>query len=250
MLDFEHATVFAVAFTYRTNVAATCEIRGITKAGHFNGKFILNNDNAFHTETLNLPDIPIFIEVVTAAGTLEWGQILGRLVLRIDGTDFYDLCQGVLTSDHALAWPATNLYDQFAGHGQLAYSTGVNPAAGAEISNSVPTGYVWKIMAIRFALVTDANVANRRVHFQFWDNGDVAFEAISPVDQVASTTRNYSLAPWPSSPVSSNDDDIQITIPKDMLFVASEDFISSTVNLQVGDNFSAPHYRIEQFKYP
>lgn len=67
-----------------------------------------------------------------------------------------------------------------------------DPAAGAEISHTVPAGKHWKLLSVAVPLVTSAVAGNRRVSLVFDDGTNVFWRGISPNDQAASLTHDYS----------------------------------------------------------
>ena len=67
-----------------------------------------------------------------------------------------------------------------------------NPAAGAEISVTVPTGQYWRIVAIHFKLVAAVAAANRLVRLVFDDGATALFKVPNDVVHVASQTTEYS----------------------------------------------------------
>lgn len=69
------------------------------------------------------------------------------------------------------------------------------PAAGAEAVVTIPGGALWRILAVRFELVTSAVVANRFADI-ILDDGTTEFWRITLAPaQTASQTRQYFLAP-------------------------------------------------------
>src|SRR4051812_18481105 len=71
------------------------------------------------------------------------------------------ILQGYVTATQRLAWPGSPLESSIAGAGRLRSLTGTDPAAGVEISETVPAGARWRLVAVRLLLVTSAVVANR-----------------------------------------------------------------------------------------
>jgi hypothetical protein len=133
--------------------------------------------------------------------------------------------------------------------GSLVTYTGSNPAAGAEWSETVPTGCVWRIMAIRAPLVTSADVANRRVCVTFEDvaSGNVVFKPVDESVQAASLTHNYNIAPQQGHAVADVEHYLPLPVSGTWLVPAGFVISSATINLQAADNWGAPTFYVEEF---
>jgi hypothetical protein len=70
-----------------------------------------------------------------------------------------------------------------------------NPAAGAEIAYVVPVGIQFKLNALFFQLVTDANVANRLVHLYAANSYGIVYHAANATGPAENMTSVYSVAP-------------------------------------------------------
>lgn len=127
---------------------------------------------------------------------------------------------------------------------RLRVITGNDPAAGAEIADTVDAGKRWRILAARLSLVTDATASNRRVHLQFADTATVLFNKASSADQTASLTLNYNMAIG-GSDRGVTDTDLESGLPD---FALGPGYViqTNTTNLQAGDNYGAPIYLIEE----
>jgi hypothetical protein len=101
------------------------------------------------------------------------------------------LLQGYVTTNWRLAWPGAALESSLSGRGKLRYIGGNNPAAGAEISESVPAGVRWLLKTFTFVLVASAAAANRSPILTIDDGATVIFETGSNVLQTASQTAKY-----------------------------------------------------------
>lgn len=53
---------------------------------------------------------------------------------------------------------------------------GANPAAGAEVSETVPAGETWCLLGVRVTLVTSATVATRQPILTLDDGTNIFFE--------------------------------------------------------------------------
>ena len=79
------------------------------------------------------------------------------------------LAQDYLVRVGNIAWPGGFLRHPTEGPGLIRSVTGTDPAAGAEISETVPTNARWILHSFIANLVTDATAGNRRVRLEIDD---------------------------------------------------------------------------------
>jgi hypothetical protein len=129
--------------------------------------------------------------------------------------------------------------------GILKTVAGANPAAGAEISDAVPANKVWRLTAVLLTLVTDANVAARRVHLVIDDGATVFYRRGSNATQAASLTQNYLFCSEAGeAPVR----DLYAADPLPVIDLPAGARIKTvTVNKQAGDDYAPPIYYVEEF---
>jgi len=163
------------------------------------------------------------------------------------------LSQGtrILISDYVtdtdfIAWPSGVPRSSLEGPGMLRTIAGTNPAAGAEISETVPTNARWRLRAMQFNLTADANVANRRVVIQVDDGSNVLFQVQAQENQVASSTEGYHAAAW-GTLVTTFGTIHQVSLPPDLMLFQGWRILTTTTNLQTGDNFTAPRMLVEEW---
>lgn len=123
--------------------------------------------------------------------------------------------------------------------------TGTNPAAGAEVSETVPAGKEWRLLSIAVALVTSATAATRRPHLLIDDGTTVSYRRASNATQAASLTQNYVFAgegpeaavrgTWVADPLPS------------LPLGAGYRIRTSTESIQAGDDYGAPVLLVEEF---
>ena len=133
-------------------------------------------------------------------------------------------------------------------HGRIRSIAGTNPAANTEISETVPARKRWRLLAIQFPLVTDANAANRMMHLTLDDGTTVFYTSETIVTQTASLTRTYALAIGaPQQTVI--DAHYNITLP-DIILSGGFRIKTVTTALQATDNFGAPQLLVEEWIDP
>lgn len=147
---------------------------------------------------------------------------------------------------HAAHWPGGEQVGSVEGTGLTRSITGTTPAAGAEISESVPTNAMWALKMGSFSLTTSATVANRTVRIVIDDGVNILFEAAATFLQVASTTVRYSffqVAVYSSDGLGF----VNIPIPQDNQLFQAWRWRTVTAGLQVGDQYTAPQYNVEEW---
>jgi hypothetical protein len=159
------------------------------------------------------------------------------------------LIAGYLEAAMALGWPGGQQIDASDGAGALRSVTGTNPAAGAEVSETVPTGARWRLRGLRAQLVTDATVATRRVHLVVDDGTNTLIDQALADTQTASLTRNYNLAPYQYAPAAAAAE-IYGPLPGDLVLRPGWRVRTATDNLAVGDNWGAPQLYVEEWQEP
>lgn len=125
-------------------------------------------------------------------------------------------------------------------------TTGTAPAAGAEWSQTVPTGESWQLNTIRFSLVTSVVVANRLASITF-DNGTATILGRFPSTQTepASTTNSYTA----SVDIASSGllgTEILVSLPR-MQLPGGFRIRSLTTAIDVADQYSAPVFYYTRF---
>lgn len=156
------------------------------------------------------------------------------------------LASGYVHTGHYVNWPVNGNGSPVAEDDAFLRSiAGTNPAAGAEILESVPLNARWRFDGIRFTLVTDATVATRRVHLIIDDGTNTLVNIPAETTQAASLTRVYTFHDFGLTPsVVGTEIPVNMTSKK-----LSEAYRITTLtdNLQAGDDFAAPRIFAEEW---
>ncbi len=126
---------------------------------------------------------------------------------------------------------------------------GTNPAAGSEISETVPANAVWMVGGIYASLVTDANAANRRVHVLVDDGATTFYRSVSASVQAESLTHYYSIGPHGITAAVA-DTVHWIPLPPGMVLSAGSRIQTSTALIEAGDNWGAPQLSVTEWHNP
>lgn len=222
-------------------------VRGFTENEQINIRLTTTDNRANVNTTLRITSIPIVLQVENDIFAAQRGDVYVKVRLFLGGVAVYTFLEGYISQEVDLTWPPGIYQDMFSGRGRIRSFSGTNPAANTEISETVPTNTIWRVLGIRITLVTDANVANRRVVLITDDGSDILFEIEVGATQAASITRSYGFAKaLGNTQTSFTINDINSVYPA---FFLTEGFRirTSTNNFQVGDNFGAPRLLVEEW---
>ncbi|HXJ64923.1 MAG TPA: hypothetical protein VNN79_14300 [Actinomycetota bacterium] len=120
---------------------------------------------------------------------------------------------------------------------QFVVKTSPNSAAGAEVAFTAAQNLLVKTFHV--ALVTDANAANRQVHFTFEDAaGNVYARFVAGGTHAASLTRQYAGRPGEFAAPAVADTAFIIPIPNGGIYLPNGGKIKTvTTAIQVGDDY-------------
>lgn len=190
------------------------------------------------------------LRVAPIAGTPRIGQCwaLVELVRGFSGATSVvgTLVSGYVTTNQPLAWPGSPMRGTLEGPGVIRSITGTDPAAGAEVSETVPTGARWRLIAMNVVLGTDATVANRNVTITIDDGVNLVYQGGVNRNQVASTTIGYSFG----SGTGAFGDSLNAvlgSLPAPLVLLPGWRIATSTLGRVAGDNFGAPQLTVEEW---
>src|SRR3990167_10849827 len=190
--------------------------------------------------------LSIFVVPITA--DVRHGEVYvnTRILDTKDNFAMASNISGYITAHHPRFYPFDTMDDSVIPDGALTSVTGTNPAAGAEISETVPTNARWKIRALRVSLVADANVANRTVEIVIDDGANEILRlqdrtAITAGQTISEQASAFSVLPADIATVH------YFALPQDMKLEQGWRIRTETTNLQVGDNYSAPTLIVEEW---
>lgn len=143
------------------------------------------------------------------------------------------------------------------GEGFIRTVTGTNPAAGAEVSEAVPTNAIWNLLAFGVVLVTDGNAANRTSNLII-DDGTTQNRRWALRDSTAQTatqtrthlwTRGYSQAAVLGSDQFDDTDNLLViqALPEPLILPEGYRIRTITGGLLAGDNYAAPIFQVGEW---
>jgi hypothetical protein len=162
---------------------------------------------------------------------------------RINGT----IINGYLTASTDVNWPSGVAQQPLDGEGVPLSISVAQPAAGADWSQTVPTGARWKVVAATAQLATAAAVATRLARLVIDDGTTPIFEAPAAASQAASLSVLYTYGQGAGGPVTADAAVIEGPIPNDAYLPAGFRIRSSTGAIQAADQWSAIRLLVQEW---
>jgi len=232
-----------------SNSARKLLIRGFTRDGTISFDHTTNTDRSRKAEGFDIPDLPIMVQVAPETAPVRRGECYIRLTLLMGGFAVGRLSAAYLTDSKTITWPP-GVFEGFTeGPGLIRYLTGTDPAAGNEVSETVPTNARWRIKFLWFSLVTDATVTTRRVTLLIDDGSTIFFASRVAPGQAESLTRYYLYVPGYAIEETAFDANLRIreALPDPLILPQGYRIRTSTTNLQAGDNWGTPVLVVEEW---
>jgi hypothetical protein len=192
----------------------------------------------------------VSVQAFASAGSPRRGQCFGRVEL-VEGLtgaviSLTPLLQGYIQDTTVRAWPGSTIDASTEGPGIIRSIAGTDPAAGVEISETVPTNARWRPLSVWFALTTSAVVANRTPRIVLDDGTTEYYRAGSGVQQTASGTLVYQASSAPISAGTGGGSNM-FGLPFGLIMLGGHRIRTSTVALDVGDNYASPQLLVEEW---
>jgi hypothetical protein len=190
--------------------------------------------------------------VVTGAAPIR-GQtfVVLELVQGLTGevTVTRTLLADYVTATYGPAFPGSPIRSPVEGPGALRSITGTDPAAGAEISETVPTGARWRPLAMQFTLVTGITGTAQEVALVVDDGTAVYARVPVGTTQGASLTRRYAF--FHSAPRNTLSQDVTFNAPlPHVVLPAGHRLRTVTNDLGADDDYGAPQLLVEEWLEP
>jgi len=188
--------------------------------------------------------------IITFAAAGQWGFLqffVVRATTNVFPTEAHELIwQGYIPANTLNGWPGTPAKEITDGAGTIRSITGTTPAAGAEISETVPANRRWTLLTLRAALTTSAAVANRLPALTLSDGSNIIFAGSAFFTQTASNSVAYSPAPYAVTTTAlAGGVALNLILPVGLK--AGFKIITNTTGLQAGDQWSAPQYVVQEW---
>jgi len=187
--------------------------------------------------------------VATAAGVTRGQCYVQVVLLRGNVTQNFQgylLTEGYVSNTTALGFPGGPSSYAFEGRGTLRSIGGTTPAAGAEISETVPTAAIWRLISFRYTLVTSAAVANRLPQLLISDGANTLAQVGAAVSIAAGVTTVFSYAQGVQA-VASQNGQTWCFLPFSEYLSAGFKIQTLTAAIQAADQYSAVQYLVEEW---
>lgn len=244
-------------------VRSLCSVAGITvqirarillptgQLVTFEADHLPNSNRTLATSIIQITEGFLLDVTAFAVGaTVKRGQLyvnigLARSVAG-DFTPVQSFIANYLQSPTALAFPGALQQASTDGRGVMRSITGTNPAATAEMQETVPTGARWILRALAITWVTSAVAGARSLNFTIDDGVNIYFRTNSNFTHAPSTTQLYTLSASGSAPASLAAL-VAALMPNDLVLSAGHRINTLSNNVQAGDDLSAPQYLVEEW---
>lgn len=154
---------------------------------------------------------------------------------------------GYVTAKQPLRFPSLSLVRSLDGQGAVRVITGATPGAGAEISETVPTGARWELLSFATVLTDGAAVANR-IPTLVLDDGTTAYGIFpSPSSIPASTAETFVWAQGAAQPINAVVAAQIAPIGVNNRLSAGHRIRTLTGLLQAADQYSAIRYLVREW---
>lgn len=219
----------------------------------FGFEHVPNTDRSLASELLTFgTGYLLNLVVFASSGTPRVGQTFVSLhVVRGSTGAIYRLAtivQGYVTRSQELAFPGSPIHTSDDSGGVLRLVAGSDPAVGAEVSELVPTGARWQMLAFSVTLSTAPNVANRVPNLLF-DDGISVF-SYAPADRAIQDSRTetayWAIGPRQAAPAIGTPPAFGL-LPPEVVLTAGLRFRTLTTNLQAGDDYGVPVYLVREW---
>ena len=157
------------------------------------------------------------------------------------------IAAGYVSAKQPLPFPNAQMFSSLDSGGAVRSITGATPGAGAEISETVPTGARWELVSFGANLVTSAAAANRMPALTLDDGTTIYFRGPMNVNEVASGTwSNYwTQGQLVSAAAPSNV--INGAIPANIRLGAGHRIRTVTAAIQGGDQWGTVQYLVREW---
>lgn len=232
-----------------SSVAAILQIRGMAKEQAILADIVTTTDRALQTTVIDITDTPIFLTARTSARAVKRGQLYIKVSMRVDGVVVALLMAGYVAETHKVTYPGGDFEGSTDGPGFLRSITGTNPAAGAEMLETVPTGAAWRVHSVGISFAADATVISRVSRLSIDDGATeiIRSNLLNPL--VANIT--YALQFSKESQVAViSQTGANANCALEIKLNAGYRIKTTTSLMQAGDNYGAPQLLVEEWIQP
>src|SRR5436309_2465248 len=243
-----------VIFNALAGVVVTAGVRMMTPAGEiipFAVALTPTSNRAASTFNIGLMQgwILTVDAIVTTGSPLEGQTYVSLQIIRgLTGATARELAfaDGYVTAQSSVFWPGDTYRSSLDGRGALRSITGTTPAAGAEISETVPAGACWELVSLRTILTTSAAAANREPSLVIDDGALIYGQYPQPAVVTASLAPALSWGPGATNAAAAAGFAQSSATPNGLRLLAGHRIRTSTQLLQAADQYSVVQYLVRE----
>lgn len=193
--------------------------------------------------------------VVRKTGDAKRGQLWCELKIvrgrfessaALEVTERWQIITGYVYDGRPLSWPPGTHENLRDGPGFIRAIAGTNPAAGVEISESVPVGAMWRLLGWRAQLVAAAGGGTRVPILVIDDGVTTLVESVAPTGQAGGTTVDYLASPGLAR-LDEGQSRQRLGFPVGLILDQNYRIRTSTVALAAGDDWGTPILWVEEW---
>lgn len=240
--------------TNGTNVSAIINYRWLTPAGEILegqinpapfGPTIVAQLTLYEGWLLSF-GVRITSTIVAGQWTYLQAQLARGFTLGIGNPVTGIIWEGYVLGAISTGWPGTVPKEVIDGAGTLRSITGATPALGAEISEAVPNNRRWQLLALSATIITSASGGNRTPTLTIDDGTNLFYQSFGYSSSAPSTTTRFTASSVvPSQAFVSGS--LLMGVPLPFPLKTGFRIRSVTLNLQAGDQWSAPQYLVQEW---
>jgi hypothetical protein len=247
MLKFGNKTPMKIRLNVAADIIGSLILQGITRSGLISLEGKTSSDGKLNTTEIGIDDFPIMLSVTDKTKFFNPKQCWVSVEMEMFDQEIVTLCSGFVYLDKGVSFPAITQEDNMPGRGYIVEEVTLNPAAGAEILETVPAGEKWLIHSASVTFVADATVVNRKPHFVFRNDNGNQLEAFGYANVAASETVLLCGAKYGYVPDAEDAGAIPMVLPPDLWMLPAGTITTDTNNMQAGDNYGLMTLIVEKF---
>lgn len=229
--------------------ALVLQIRGLNENEMIIADHTTTSNRSLKSEAFAITAPPRLLTVRAASTGVERGACFVRISLRVEGVVMATLFADYVTDTSVPAYPNGAIKSSIEGPGLFRSITGTNPAAGAEITETVPTNALWRLYGLNVSFTADATVATRQAIFEITDGANAIVRTPSHVGMTAGLGYRVQFGNYGTQNAITGSATYAVT-PLDIRILAGYVIRTSTVSLQAGDDYGTPQYYVEEWINP
>lgn len=255
---------FGLSDDSNLRMTSVCSLPGVTVELHYRmllrdgsvkvGRFQHSPNSNRTTKSDDFPLAGGYVtnlSVFASTGSPKVGQVF-VIVQLLNGlgaaaTVMGTMLQGYVTTTQGLGWPGSPIESSTDGEPAVRTVGGTLPPIGVELSETVPNGARWELLALTTLFTTSAAVPTRRPRLRYASGAD--FIGFYP-HTLAIGPGAVTFITWGPGLVPSADaaqQTVTVGLPNPMRLLAGQTFSTLTGALDVGDSYQTPIYTVREW---